>query len=176
MAKMRSGVAIAQLVPEVVELERVRIEASHADVEHAQRLLEHLREGAADRHHLADALHLAADADRGALELAEVPARHLAHDVVERGLEERRGAARDAVGDLGQRVAERELGGDVGERIAGRLARERARARQPRVDLDDAVVGAVRVERVLDVALADDAEVADRPDRDRCAAAGTPRR
>ena len=78
------------------------------------------------------------------LELAEVPARHLADEVVERRLEERGGAPRDAVRDLGQRVAERDLGGDVGERIAGGLARERARARQARVDLDDAVVDADR--------------------------------
>ena len=158
---------VAQLVAQIVEAERVRIEAVHADVEHAHRLLDHFGERAADRHHLADALHLAADARRGAVELAEIPARKLAHEVVERRLEERGGAARDAVRDLGQRVAERQLRRDVGERIAGRLARERARARQARVDLDDAVVRARGVERELDVALADDAEVADRPDRDR---------
>ena len=132
--------ALRELVVDVVERERVRVEAPHADVEHAQRLLDDLGEGAPDGHHLADALHLAADAHRRAAELAEVPARDLADDVVERGLEEGRRAARDGVGDLGQRVAERDLGRDVGQRIAGGLARERRRARQPRVDLDDAVV------------------------------------
>ena len=158
--------ALRSCVAQVVEREGVRVEAVHADVEHAQRLLDHLGEGAADGHDLADALHLAADAHGGAAELAEVPARDLADQVVERRLEEGGGAPRDGVGDLGQRVAERDLGGDVGERVAGGLAGERAGARQARVDLDDAVVGALRVERVLDVALADDAEVADRLDRD----------
>ena len=55
----------------------------------------------------------------------------------------------------------RDLGGDVGQRVPGRLARQGARARQAGVDLDHPVVGAVGVEGVLDVALADDAEVPD---------------
>ena len=93
---------------------------------------------------------------RGALELAEIPARQLAHDVVERRLEERRRAPRNAVRDFGQRVAERELCGHVGQRVAGRLAGKRTGAGQPGIDLDDAVVRALRVERVLDVAFADD--------------------
>ena len=151
----------------VVELEARRVESVDADVEHAKRLLDHLGERAADRHHLADALHLAADAHGGALELGEVPARHLAHDVVERGLEERGRPPRDRVRDFGKRVADADLGGDVGERVAGRLAGQRARARQPRVDLDHPVLEAVGVERVLDVALADDAEMPDRSNRDR---------
>jgi hypothetical protein len=39
--------------------------------------------------------------ERRALELLQVPARDLAHEVVERGLEERRRAARDGVGISG---------------------------------------------------------------------------
>ena len=87
--------------------------------------------------------------------------------IVERRLEERGRAPRNAVRDVGQRAAERELCGDIGKRVAGRLARKRTRARQPRVDLDDAIVRALRVERVLDVAFADHAQVPDRADRDR---------
>ena len=72
-----------------------------------------------------------------------------------------------ALGISGRRVAQRDLCGDVGQRIAGGLAGQSARAREPGVDLDDAVIGAPGVERVLDVALADDAEMADGLDRHR---------
>ena len=139
------GRGVAQLLAQVVEAERVRVEAAHADVEHAHRFLNDFRKTAADRHHLADAFHLAAEPRRRAPELGEIPARKLAHQVIQSRLEERGGAARNAVGDLGERIAERELGGDVGEGIAGRLAGERARARQPGVDFDDAIVRALRI-------------------------------
>ena len=69
--------------------------------------------------------------------------------------------------EVGQLLAEGELRGDEGERVARRLGREGRRAREARVDLDDAVVLRVGVERVLDVALADDAEVAHDLDRGR---------
>ena len=99
------------------------------------------------------------------LELGHVPARHLAHNVIERRLKARGRLARDCVLDVRQRHAEREARGHIGERVAGGLGRERRRARQTRVDLDDAVVVRVRVERVLNVALADDAQVAHDADR-----------
>ena len=69
--------------------------------------------------------------------------------------------ARDRVADLVERNAEAQLGGNEGQRVARRLARQRRRAAQARVDLDDAVLLRVRVERVLDVALADYAQVPD---------------
>ncbi len=158
---------IVQLLAQVVEAERVGLESPHADVEHAHRLLDDLGKRAADRHHLADALHFAADPRGRPPKLAEVPAWKLAHQVVQRGFKERGGAARDAVRDLGQRVAERELGGNVGEGIAGRLAGERTRAGEPGVDLDDPVVHPGGVERELDIAFAHDAQMPDGTDRDR---------
>src|SRR5262249_53388964 len=117
-----------------------RVEALDPDVEHAQGLLDDLGEGAADGHDLADALHLAADAQVGAAELAQVPAGDLDHQVVERRLEEGGGAAGGGVGDVRRRVAGGGGGGDVGERVAGGLAGERRRAGEARVDLDDAIV------------------------------------
>ena len=62
IAKMRSGVAFRSCVTQVAELIGIRIQPVHPDVEHAQRLLNHLGETAADGHDLADALHLASDA------------------------------------------------------------------------------------------------------------------
>mmetsp|Transcript_25250 Transcript_25250/g.75010 ORF Transcript_25250/g.75010 Transcript_25250/m.75010 type:complete len:998 (+) Transcript_25250:65-3058(+) len=145
----------------------VRLVAGDGGVRHAQRLLERLLPRAADGHHLADRLHRRADLARDAVELGEVPARHLGDDVVEGGLEAGGGRERDRVGQVGEEVAERQLGRHRGERVARRLGGERGRARQARVHLDDAVVVRVRVERVLDVALADDAEVAHDLDRRR---------
>ena len=158
---------VLELVVPVLELEGAGIEPPHADVEHAKRLLEHFGEGAADGHHLPDALHLAADAGAGLLELAEVPAGRLEHQVVERRLEERLGDAGDGVLQVGQGEPEPQFRRHVGERIPGRLAGERRRAGEPGVHLDDPVVGARRAQRELHVAFAHDAEVLDRPDRDR---------
>jgi hypothetical protein len=92
--------------------------------------------------------------------------RRLHHHIVEGGLEARLGRAGNGVRQLGERVAQAELGGDEGERIAGGLRGERRAAREARIDLDHAVGARLRVERVLDVALADHAEMAHGADRD----------
>ena len=78
-------------------VEAARLEAADGRVGHAQRLLQRLLEGAADGHHLADRLHRRADLARDAVELGEVPPRHLDHEVVERRLEARGRRARDRV-------------------------------------------------------------------------------
>ena len=154
----------AERLPHVAFGEEVRIQPGRADVQHPHRLLDDLWERAADGHHLAHALHLAADASGHSSELAQVPARELADDIVERGLEKGRGLLSDPIRDLGQREAQRQLGGHVGERVAGCLAGQGAGAGKAGVDLDHPVVGACWIERILDVALADDAQVPDNVD------------
>ena len=151
---------------DVVDLELlVRDEAVHALSDHPQALLDHFLEVTADGHHLADRLHARSQLARDALELAQVPARYLADDIVERRLEAGRRALGHVVLQLVQTVAEAELRGYERERVAGGLGRQRRRAAQTRVDLDHAVVLRVRVEGVLHVALADHADVADDLDR-----------
>src|SRR5262249_49242530 len=135
------------------------------DVKHSQRLLNHFGEGTAYSHDLANALHLAPDAGRGTLELGKIPPRHLAHELVESWLKEGGRAPRDAVRDIGQCAAERKLRCDVGQWVASRLAGKGTRARQPGVDLDDTIIRALRVERVLDVALANHTQMTDGADR-----------
>src|SRR5262249_4482073 len=61
-------------------------EAVHADLEHAQGLLQRLFELAADSHDLADRLHTRADALRRHAELLQIPARYLHDDVIQRRL------------------------------------------------------------------------------------------
>lgn len=62
------------------------IKANAVFIHHPQRLLEGLLEASANSHHLTDALHGAANLGGDPEELAEVPARHLDHTVVQTGL------------------------------------------------------------------------------------------
>ena len=88
----------------------------------------------------------------GGRELLERESRHLDDDVVERGLEARRGDTRDVVGDLVETVAECELGRELGDRESGGLRGEGARARDARVHLDDDDAAVAGVDGELDVA------------------------
>ena len=139
-------------------------EAMHPLADHAQAFLDGLLEGAADRHHLADRLHAGTDLPVHAVEFAEVPARDLADDVVERGLEEGGRGLRDAVLELEQTQAQAEFGGHESQRVAGGLRGQGRGTAQARVDLDDSVFLRIRVEGVLDVAFADDAQMPDDAD------------
>ena len=111
-----------------------------------------------DGHDLAGGLHLRAERAAGAGKLVKRPLRQFDHDVVQRGLEAGAGLAGDLVSDLVERIAQRDLRGDLCDGIAGGLARQRGRARHARVDLDDGIFKAVRVERKLAVAAADHAQ------------------
>ena len=135
-------------------------EAGAAALERADGLLERLLVGLADRHHLADGLHLRAELVLDAAELLERPARELEHHVVAGGrvfLER----AVAPVGDLVHRHAARELGGDERDREAGRLGGERGGARRAGVDLDDHDAARLRIVGELDVGAADDADLLD---------------
>ena len=139
-------------------------EAVHALANHAQALLDGFLEGAADGHDLAHGLHRRAQLLVHAVELAEVPARYLAHYVVQRGLEEGRGSLGNGVLQVEQTVAQAQLGSHEGQRIARGFRGQSRRAAEAGVDLDDAVVFGLGVVGILHVALAHDADVADDAD------------
>ena len=135
----------------------------------AQRLGERLLEGAADRHHLADRLHVRRQPVVDAGELLEREARPLDDDVVDRRLEGGRRAPRDVVRDLVERVADCQPRGDLGDREARRLGGQRRGARHARVHLDDDDLVRRGVDRELHVGAARlHADGAD--DRDRLVA------
>ena len=142
-------------------LERGHDEAVHAHFQRAHGLEHGLLEAGADGHDLAGGLHLRADVLVGVDELVKRPARELEHDVVERRLGAGVGLSGHAVDDLVEVVAQRDAGGHLGDGVAGRLRGERGGAGHARVDLDDVVAHAVRVERVLHVAAALDAQRGD---------------
>ena len=142
------------------------VEAGQPGLHAAQALLQRLGEAAADRHRLADRLHRCGQQGRRAGEFFEGEARDLHHDVVDGRLEAGRRDARDVVGEFVQRVADGEFGGDLGDREAGRLRRQRRRARHARVHLDDDHAAVGRVHRELHVGAAGiDADRAQAGDR-----------
>ena len=95
------------------------------------------------------------------MELGEIPARYLAHDVVQCRFEEGGGRLCHRILQFEEPVAQSELGGDERQRIACGLRCQCRRTAQSGVDLNDAVVLRLRVERILHVAFAHDADVSD---------------
>ena len=142
----------------------VLYKAVHALAYHTQAFLNGFLEGAADGHDLAHGLHRRTQFLVYAVKLAEVPARYLAHHVVQRGLEEGRGSLGNGVLQVEQSVAQAQLGGHKCQRIAGSFRRQSRRAAKAGIDLDDAVVLGLRVVGILHVTLAHDADVADDAD------------
>ena len=94
--RLEPGQQLLRLAGEV----RLRVELSRA-----HRLRERLAERAADRHRLADRLHVGGQRPLGSRELLEREPRDLGDHVVDRGLERRRRDPGDVVVDLLERVA-----------------------------------------------------------------------
>ena len=105
--------------------------------ERAQSFSQRLLERAADGHDLTDGFHPGGKRVIRILELLERETRRLDDAVVDGRLEAGGRHARDVVLDFGQRVADGKAGGDFGNRETRCLRRERRRARNARVHLDD---------------------------------------
>ena len=141
----------------------VAVEPESALLEAAQRLLQRLGEGPADRHHLADRLHPGAEAVRRAGQLLEGPAGDLRHDVVDRRLEARRRRPGDVVRGS-RRACSRPRGGPRSWRSGSPVAFEASAEEREtlRVHLDDEPLPPSRVDGELDVRAAGlDADAAD---------------
>ncbi|CAI6053242.1 unnamed protein product [Clonostachys chloroleuca] len=154
----------------IVELHqgRGRAESDVVEVDRSDRLLDGFLERPTDAHDLTDTLHRRAELGGHTGELLEIPPGHLDNDVVERRFEAGAGLLGDGVLDLLQRDTETKLGGDEGQRVAGSLGGKGRRSRETGVDLDDAVLPREGVQRILNVALTDDAQMPD--DIDCCSA------
>ena len=125
------------------------------------RLLKRLLKRPPNRHNLPHTLHTTTQHPTHPTKLLQIPPRDLHHTIIQGRLKTRRRHLRHAVLDLVERDPQTELRGDEGERVARGFRGEGGRAREAGVDFDDAVLLRGGVERVLDVALAYDAEVAD---------------
>ena len=140
-----------------------QIETVHADLEGTSRLEDSPLKTAVNGHDLARRLHLRAERMVRIDELIERPARELHHAVVNGRLKARLRLLRYRVDDLIQRIADGDLRRHLGNRVARCLRRECRGTADARVHLDDVVLIALRIERVLCVAAALNAELADDP-------------
>ena len=145
---------------DVVDCElAVACKSVHSLTDHAESLLDRFLEGAAYGHNFADRFHRRADLAAHAVELAEIPARNFADDIVEGRLEESRCLLGHGILEIEEPVAESELGGHECQRIAGGLRCQCRRAAQSGVDLDHAVFHRGGIEGILYVTLAYDADM-----------------
>mmetsp|Transcript_33962 Transcript_33962/g.66956 ORF Transcript_33962/g.66956 Transcript_33962/m.66956 type:complete len:788 (-) Transcript_33962:395-2758(-) len=142
----------------------MRLEAGVGRIHHPRGLLDALLQGPSDGHDLADRFHRGADLGGDPVEFGHVPPGNLGDDVVQARLEARLGLFRHGVLDVREGDAQSELGGDERERVSRGLGGEGGGAGETGVHFDDAVIERFGVQRILDVALADDAEVADNID------------
>src|SRR5690606_28169531 len=124
-------------------------ETGDTDVEGTHGFLQGFREGAANRHHFTDGLHLRAEDAIRPGEFLEVPARDLDDDVIQRWLEAGRCHLCDIVRDFIECKADGYQRRDLGNREAGRLTRQRRRPRDTRVHLDDVDLAVFRADGVL---------------------------
>ncbi len=122
-----------------------------ARLETADRLRKRMLEGAADRHHFTDRLHLHAEQRLGAREFLELPFRQLDNDVVDRRLEARRRLARNVVRNLVQPHPDGQLGGDLRDREARGLRGQGGASRDARVHFDHHHPPGIRLDRELHV-------------------------
>jgi len=103
-----------------------RVEAGGAHFETAQRFLQRLLLGAANRHHFTNGFHLRGQAVVSTDKFFEVEARNFGDDIVDRGFERRRGTpAGDIVHQLIQRVTYRQFRRHFRNREAGRFRGQR---------------------------------------------------
>ena len=157
---------IRQLLVQIIEvLVLVADKTVHTLADHTQTLLDNLLERLADRHNLTHRLHRRADLARYTSELGQVPTRDLADQVVQLGsLICRVGGTHLA--NLVESVTQRQLRSNECQRITRSLRCQSRRTAQTCINLDNAVVVRIRVERILNVTLADDTDMADNLNRE----------
>mmetsp|Transcript_11119 Transcript_11119/g.20610 ORF Transcript_11119/g.20610 Transcript_11119/m.20610 type:complete len:955 (+) Transcript_11119:141-3005(+) len=150
---------LVHVVSELVRVLAPRLKPRNRGVHHAHGLLHRLLPRAPNGHHLPHRLHGRADLRGHPFELGQVPSRDLRHHVVQARLEARLRHFGHRVLHFRQLHAQAQLRRHERQRVARGLGGQRRGAAEARVHLDDAVLERPRVERVLDVALADDAQV-----------------
>ena len=161
---VRAGHALLDLGIRLL-LDARRDHAVQLDLTAANGLHQRALKGVVDGHDLTGGLHLGAEGVVRVDELVERPARELDDTVVEGRLEAGLGLAGDGVRDLVQTVADRDLCRYLCDRVAGRLGSQCGGTGNTRVYLDNGVLEGFRIERVLHVAAALDAQLGDDVER-----------
>ena len=138
----------------------VKIEAIHTDLKGTYGLEDCSLKAAINGHHLACCLHLCAECMISVDKLIKRPTRELHHAVVDRRLKACLRLLCDGVYNLIECVANCNLRGHLCDRVSCRLGRECRGTTDARIDLDDIVLIALRIERILGVAAPLNAEFA----------------
>ncbi len=128
---------------------------------HPEAFLNSFFEGAADSHHLAYGFHRRTDFAGNPVEFAQIPARNLAHYVIQRRLEECRSRLGDGILKVEKTVAQAKFRRHEGKRIAGSLGGQGGRTAETGINLDHPVVHGIRIIGKLYVAFANDSDMTD---------------
>ena len=131
---------------------------------HAQAFLDSFLESTAYGHHLAYRLHGGTQLAVHTSELAQVPARYLAHHIIQRRLEEGRCRFRHGVFQFKKPVAQPQFGSHESQRITRGLGSQSGRTAQTCIHLDDTVILRFRVESILHITFSHDSDVTDDAD------------
>ena len=137
----------------------------YANFQRACRFQDSALKIAVDGHDFARRLHLRAEGVIGENEFVERPAREFHDAVVNRRLETRLRLLRHSVRDFIERIADGNFGGNLRNGVSRRLRRQRRGTADARIDLDDIVAIAVRIECILRVAAAFDIQLTDDAER-----------
>ena len=149
--EFRNDFVFARLFLRAPQILGTATESKVADLQTANCFLERFFERAADRHRLADRLHLNAKRRVGFGEFLESPTRDLRHDIVDRRFEAGQSLARDIVADFVQPISDGQLGGDFRDRKTGRLRSQCAAATDSRIHFDNDHPPGFRIDRKLHV-------------------------
>ena len=134
---------------------------------HAQAFLDGLFESTAYGHHLAYRLHGGTQLAVHTSELTQIPARYLAHHIIQRRLEEGRRCFRHGVFQFKQPVTQPQLGRHKSQRIPRGLGGQSRRTAQTGIHLYDTVILRLRVESILHITFSHDSDVTDDADAQR---------
>ena len=115
----------------------------------------------ADTHNLAGSFHLCGQGTFGTDKLIKGQTRDLDYTVVQHGFKAGVGLSGDGIGNLIQGVTQSNLGCNLGDGITGSLGSQCGRTAYTGVDLDNTVFKAVRMQGILYVTAAGDAQLAD---------------
>ena len=137
----------------------------HALPYHTQAFLDSFLKIAANSHYLAHRFHAGAQFLIHTAELREIPAGNLADHVVQGRLEESTGSLGYRILEFEQAIAHTQFGSHKGQRITRSLGCERRGPAQTGIHLNDTVILAYRVKRILHITLADDSNMADNLNR-----------
>ena len=139
---------------------RVRHKSMQTLTYHSHTFLNGLLERTTDSHHFTHRFHRRANQFRHTVELTEVPTRNLTYHIIECRFEEGRSTSSHRVLNLIEPITQSQLSSNKGKWITCSLRCKRRRTAQTCIHLNDPVVVAIGIERILHITFAYNAHTA----------------